>query len=173
MAPIDSEYSEFTSFEVVPLDDLQNPLLRQAVAYWRSVCGTRRFPAREDLDPRELAPLRSHMILIKVLNNGADFEYRFVGEVQLRAYSRPYAGQQLSRPANPSIYSEAFFTGYQYIQQSGNTFAMRGWAGKDFTYSNFVYFETVVLPLGPSDDEVDYIAVFSAYAPRDLTQHTT
>jgi hypothetical protein len=159
---------EITSFAPVALDDLENPLVRRAVAYWRTLCGERRFPARENLDQRALVPFQPYMILLKVIDDGADFEYRFVGEAQRMAYDRSFAGRRLSDPANTSPYSKPIFTGYQYIQKSGTPFAMRGWAGKDFTHSKFAYFESVALPLGPDDDHVDHIVVFSAYAPRDL-----
>jgi hypothetical protein len=163
-----ADFSEFTSFAPVALDDLQNPLVRKAVGYWRSLSGARRYPARDDLDPRALVPFQPYMILIKVIGDGDDFEYRFVGEVQAKAYAHPFTGRRLSDPANPSPYSKLFFAGYQQIQKSGVPFAIRGWAGKDFTATNFAYFESVALPLGPDDNHVDHIAVFSAYAPRNL-----
>lgn len=162
------DYSDKTLFEPVALEDLQNPLVRDAVAFWRSLCGSRRFPAHGDLDPRALSRFQSHMILLKVIEDGADFEYRFVGEVQREAYVRPYVGRRLTDPANVSPYNEPFLAGYRFIQKHGTPFALRGWAGKDFTFSKFAYFESVALPLGPDDDHVDHIVIFSAYAPRDL-----
>jgi hypothetical protein len=164
------DYLDITSFEPVALDDLQNPLVQQAVAYWRARCGQRRFPAREDLDQRALLPFQPHMILLKAIDGGNDFEYRFVGEAQRRAYLRPYEGRRISDPANTSPYSQVFFAGYRCIQKSGTPFAIRGWAGKDFTSATFAYFESVVLPLGTTDDNVDHLAIFSAYAPRSMTE---
>jgi hypothetical protein len=169
MAITDSgDHPEITSLEALSLDDLENTLLRKAVAYWRSLCRDRRFPAWDDVDPRDLVPLRHHLIVLKVIDGGADFEYRVVGEMQRRAYVHPYVGRRISQPANRSPYNAWFFAGYQYIQKSGTPFALRGWAGKDFTDSTFAYFETLALPLGPNDGQVDHIMVFSAYAPRDL-----
>jgi hypothetical protein len=159
---------DITSFAPVALDELENPLVRRAVGYWRTLSGKRRYPAREDLDTRDLVPFQPYMILLKVIDGGADFEYRFVGETQCMAYERPYSGRRLSNPANVSPYSKAFFTAYQCIQKSGTPFAIRGWAGKDFTFATFAYFESVVLPLGPDDKHVDHLMIFSAYAPRDL-----
>lgn len=171
MAVASSDFCEnpdITSFDPVALDDLENPLVRRAVGYWRTLAGTRRYPAREDLDQRTLVPFQPYMILLKAVDDGADFEYRFVGETQSMAYERPYSGRRLSDPANVSPYSAVFLKAYQYIQKSGTPFAIRGWAGKDFTFATFAYFESVVLPLGPDDEHVDHLIIFSAYAPRDL-----
>jgi hypothetical protein len=162
------DYSEITSFEPVALEDLQNPLVRQAVTYWRSLCGSRRYPEHRDLDPRTLSPFHRHMILLKVVDGGADFEYRFVGEIQRTAYTKPVSGKRMSETLAGSPFGPAIFSGYQYIQKSGITYALRGWAGKDYKAANFAYFESVTLPLGPDDATVDHLIVFSAYAPRHL-----
>lgn len=162
-------YTGVTSLEPVALDDLSNPHVTQAVAYWRSLCRGRRYPARNDLDPRALSPIQRHMILVKVTEDGADFEYRMVGELQAQAYTRPIQGKFLSELAADSpVYGSAIFAGYVYIQKTGEPFALRGWVGKDYGYGNFCYCESVTLPLGPTDDWVDHLLIFSAFAPREL-----
>ena len=164
-----SDYSEITSFEPVGLDDLQNPLVRQAVAYWQAQRRGRRFPARDDLDQRALIPFRRHMILLKVVEDGADFEYRFVGEAQAQAYSHKVQGRRMSEMMTRSPdFGPSIFAGYQFIQKTGTPFALRGWAGNDYTAANFSYFESVTLPLGRADDDVDHLVLFSAYVPRGL-----
>ena len=40
---------------VISVDEVANGLVQRAVAYWRSLCGARRFPARSDLTLRGLA----------------------------------------------------------------------------------------------------------------------
>ena len=159
----------YTSLEPVALSDLKNPLVRGAVVLWHSLCNDRRFPAHADLDPRMLASFQDYMILLKVIEGGEDFEYRFVGKNQAQAYKYPVEGYLITQTLERSSkYGPMIFAGYRYIQQSGIPFAMRGWVGEDYVTANFSYFETVALPLGPSDDYVDYIVVFSAFAPRDL-----
>ena len=41
-----NDYSDVTSLEPIMLDEVENPLVAQAVAYWRSLCRGRRYPAR-------------------------------------------------------------------------------------------------------------------------------
>jgi len=163
-----SDYSHVTSFEPVALDELENPLVVKAVAYWRSLCRGRRFPARNDLNPRALSPFQSHMVLLKVIDGGADFEYRFVGEAQADAYNRPVQGRRMSELAAESDTGPAIFAGYRHIQRSGEPFALRGWAGKVYARANFVYCESVALPLGDTNDMVDHLIVFSAFVPRTI-----
>jgi hypothetical protein len=168
------DYSEVTSFEPVALDDLENPLVRQAVAYWRSLCGVRRFPARDALEPRALVPFQSHMILLKVVDDGADFEYRFVGAAQAAAYTFPVQGRRMKEMMTLSPdFGPPVFAGYRYLQQCGTPFALRGWAGKDYIAANFAYTESVTLPLGARDDHVDHLVIFSAYVPRGFKPVST
>jgi len=163
------EYPGFTSFEPVALDELENPLVVEAVAYWRGLCRGRRFPARTDLDQRALEPFQSHMILLKVVGDGEDFEYRFVGSAQVKAYARQIEGKRMKALAETSPgFGPAVFAGYVYIQKTGMPFAIRGWAGEDYVSANFLYCESVTLPLGDRDDFVDHLAVFSAYVPRGM-----
>ncbi len=53
--------------------------MRQGVAYWRALKGTRSYPAATDIRPRDLAPLLRNVVLIKVVDGGLDYEYRIVG----------------------------------------------------------------------------------------------
>ena len=41
-----------TVIEVIALDELEFPPLHAGVQYWRQLCGERRFPRREELNPR-------------------------------------------------------------------------------------------------------------------------
>ncbi|MCW0236154.1 MAG: PAS domain-containing protein [Ferrovibrio sp.] len=64
--------------------DRATPLLRRAYDYWTAKCGTRPMPARADLDPAEIKPLLSNLILMDVLRDAKpgwplNFRYRLVG----------------------------------------------------------------------------------------------
>ena len=58
------------------------PDLVQALAYWRGKCGARFAPAREDIDPTEIAALLPRVMLADVVtadDGGLDFLYRLSG----------------------------------------------------------------------------------------------
>src|SRR5262249_55294607 len=63
---------------IIPLDAIDNPILQQGLAYWHRLRGQRPYPARADLMPRDLSPLLRHVVLLRVLDGGGDYEYRIV-----------------------------------------------------------------------------------------------
>jgi hypothetical protein len=85
-----------TLHEVIALDELESPALRAGVRYWRQLCGERRFPGREDLNPRGMAKLLRNTELVSVLDGGDDYEYRIVGDAVACAYGGSFQNHRLS-----------------------------------------------------------------------------
>jgi hypothetical protein len=120
--------SEFSAAEprqvatAVPLDNAVNPYVKKAIAYWRSLCGGRRFPARADMTLRGLAAILPYAVIIGVIDGGADFEFRYVGEAQREAFNTSFKGLRVSQieAAVPElgtllrgVYEQARATGYR------------------------------------------------------------
>jgi hypothetical protein len=156
------ESSEQTASHTVTLDELDNQVLKQAADYWRSRRGGRRFPARKDLHPREMAKFLRNMTLVKVVDGGADYEYRIVGDAQAQAYTIPLQGRRISEIAltAPWFGKVAEYT-YDYVRRSGEPLVLRGRIGREFPEAKFVYYESLFLPLGPSDECVDHLLIVS------------
>jgi hypothetical protein len=146
----------------VTLDELDSPALKLAADYWRSRLNGRRFPAREDLHPRDIAGILRNTALVKVIDGGADYEYRIVGDAQAQAYAVSLQGRRVSEIAlaAPWFGNIAAFT-YDYVRRSGEPLALRGGVGREFPEAKFVYNENVLLPLGASDDAVDHLLIVS------------
>lgn len=150
-------------FQEIPVTELLCPALRAGYDYWHSKCGSRRFPTREDIHPREIAPFLRYVSLIKVEND--DFVYRIVGDVVVMSYAVPLQNRKLSDLA----YDEPGFGCYviprlKRAAETGEVIAVRGKLGRDVTQVNFTDSENVLLPLGPDGNTVDHIMVFSNYA---------
>ena len=150
-------------FHEVEVADLDCPVLRAGFDYWRSKCGIRRFPSRDDIHPREIAPFLRYVSLIKV--EDGDFVYRIVGDVVVMSYAVPLQNRRLS----DLVYDEPGFGCYviprlNQVVQSGEPMAVRGKLGRDVTQVNFTDSENLVLPLGPDDETVDHNMVFSNYS---------
>ena len=146
----------------VTLDELDSGVLKLAAKYWRSLRDGRRFPARKDLHPRDMAGILRDVILVRIIDGGADYEYRIVGDAQAQAYTVPLQGRRISEIAvtAPWFGHIAAFT-YEYVRRSGEPLAMRGRIGREFPEAKFVYHESVFLPLGANGDAVDHLLIVS------------
>jgi len=149
---------EKTDFEWLTLDQVQSTPGRAGIAIWRCLRGTRRFPARNDLTPREIAGIMQHMSLIKVINSGEDFENRFVGDAVVRAHEVPIVHRRFSEVAHdiPRLI-EQLLPMARKVVATGEPLAYCGKTGHDMAQVVYTDFEGVLLPLGATDDAVDHI----------------
>lgn len=61
-------------------EDLGNPLLVRLIRYWRECGGEDKLPGRVDIQPGDLVPVLSHMMLIDVAADGEPrYSYRLIG----------------------------------------------------------------------------------------------
>ena len=153
---------ENSAFRPIGFDDLDSAVLRSGYAYWRQQCGVRKFPAREDIRPRDIAASLRYISLVKV--DGDDFIYRIVGDVIVMSFGIPLQNRRLSE----LVYDEPGFGIFvvpqmKKVMASGRPVAVRGKVGRDIAHVNFTDSENLLLPLGPDDDTVDHILTFSSY----------
>ena len=64
----------------ITLDELQNPIVCEALATWERMRQGRRMPSRADMGPRAMRGFLKHAALIQVVDGGQDFRYRVVGD---------------------------------------------------------------------------------------------
>ena len=55
---------------------------------------------------------------------------------------------------------------YEHVRVNAEPLAFQGWVGRDYPATKFVYYETVVLPLGEDGTTVDHLLVTSFYVPK-------
>jgi hypothetical protein len=151
-----------TAIQVITLEGLESPIVKLAVDYWCSLRNGRRFPSHEDLYPCDMARLLRDTILVRIIGQGADYEYRIVGEAQAQAYSIPLQGRRISDiSVKAPWFHQIAITTYEYVRQSGEPLAIRGKTGREFPEAKFVYHESVFLPLGDNEIAVDHILIVS------------
>jgi len=73
------------SIEIIALHDLESPVLRKVDGLWQAWRGSARMPPRERLSFRELGGAAKHVSLARVLDGGADYEFRIVGDAHVQA----------------------------------------------------------------------------------------
>lgn len=155
---------ENSVYEFRALDELQATPLRIAAAYWTQVRGDRRFPARDSLRPRDIATLLPYMSLLKVIDGGADFQHRIVGDIVVRAFRVVMQNRRFSEIAQdaPSMVQRCLPL-FQKVVETGAPLAWANFTGHDAAHVNYSYSEVLLLPLGRSDNEVDHVVVFASY----------
>lgn len=158
---------EASSVFVISPGEIEDPLIRLGTEYWKSLCRGRRFPAREDLTPRGMAAFLRNIVLIKIIDDGKDYEYRIAGDAHVEAHGVSFSGVRLRQveAANP-VYGRMTRATYEHVRTTAEPYALRGWVGKEFPQSRFAYYESIFLPLGPSDDAVDHLLVIGTYVYR-------
>jgi hypothetical protein len=154
-----------TTYDVIAPEDLRFDEVCEGFAYWKLLCGERPFPTREEISPRAIARLLTNLILLKVIDGGADFEFVIVGDEVQRAYSASLLRRRLSDIAKDLPNSAAYWGGvYRDIVRTGKPWAVRFAAGLDGE-TRFFEAEAVLLPLGPREGAVDHILTFGKRKP--------
>ena len=74
--------------------------------YWQSKLGDRLMPAREDIDPTEIAPLLPHIMLVDVVGSGSDFRIRMVGTALNESTGGTATGRLVSQIFPPGDYAD-------------------------------------------------------------------
>jgi hypothetical protein len=151
---------------LISIDEAANIHVREGVGYWRSLCGQRRFPARGDLTLRGMARFLSFTVIASVIEGGADFEYRYVGDAQLQAFGVSFKGVRLTQiedvlPGMGRVLRDV----YERSRCAGLPFIVRGRVEYDLPGSDMRYHETAFLPLGATDDAVDHLLMVGVHVP--------
>lgn len=146
-----------TASEIEALIAGCHPEVQAVVAYWRRKAGTRRMPARRDIDPSELKPHLPRISLVDVVADERRFVYRLVGteEAALRGYdpTGKSVGEGFFGPNR-----ELAFKHYGYVVEHRSPFCYRGdFEVPDGAIENE---DVVFLPLSEDDDIVNMILLF-------------
>jgi hypothetical protein len=157
-------FPDTASFKLVELSRLKSPTLRLGADYWHLQRGSRRFPAREDIRPEELAGVLRGLAIIRVLDGGEDFEHCMVGDGIQMAYRAPGQGRRLSEVARDMPGTAGRLRRY-YRHVTETRFPLGVHVAIDPGHSevNFADAEALLLPLGVTDTAVDHILVFTEF----------
>ena len=150
-----------TAIALIAPEELLSRKVRLGFDYWRMLCGTRCFPARGDVNPREIAGILTNMALLKVIDGGSDFRYRIVGDHAGRGYRADLNGRSIREvAAEMPRAAENWLRLYRQVTESGKPMAVRVSVGHDAREVNFTKAEAVFLPLGETEDRVDHLICF-------------
>jgi hypothetical protein len=150
-----------TNIEWIPPDAVQHAPLCAAAAYWNRLRGDRSWPSREELSFRDMARLAPYMSLVRVIDDGADFEHRVVGDHMVCAFSVPIQNRRFSDIAvdAPGLI-EISFQVFRKVLETRAPVAVRletDHGGAEMVYARAV---NIHFPLGRTEDCIDHIVVF-------------
>lgn len=149
--------------EAAPIDSLRDPLLRQALAVWNEQKGAARFPARDTMTPRAMAPFLRNIVLVRVIDGGKEYEFRIVGDAIVQVQGAAYQGMTLTEiDTQLPGYGQTLRAAYDELVASGEPRVYRGKVDRAPMKRAFAH-ESLLLPLG-TDAAVDHILVVGAYA---------
>jgi hypothetical protein len=152
--------------ERVALDAVEDPIVRDGVTYWRSLCRGRAFPARADVTPHAMRKLLSHTIIARVVDGGVDYEYRIVGQVHVDFHKTPMQGSSLMTTKGFRAPYRTFLKSiYDEVVENRAPACSRSAVKMTESGSEHLHSESAFLPLGEDDKAVDHVLVFAVYAP--------
>lgn len=153
---------------VLPLDQIESPIVRQGLDYWLKLRGERPYPARADMTPRDLSALLRHVVLLKLVDDGADYLYRIVGDAHVISHGFNMQGLLVSDVDRYSPdYGPVLKSLYDRAVRRRDAYAFRGWLERGAEHKQYIYSESVFMPLGPDARTIDHVLNFSVYTPRD------
>jgi len=152
---------------VVDVKEIRSPLVRDSLALWNELRGMRPFPARSDVTPRRLARFLRNITLFRVLDGGADIEFRIMGDAAVAAFGGTFHG--LRREALNNIQpgmGDVMVRVCGHVARVQAMLPVKGWfqqVGGDSFYQEAIFF-----PLG-ADGVVDHVLCVGNYtrAPPD------
>jgi hypothetical protein len=82
-----------------------SPQLELALAYWHEIKGEAAFPRRADLVPENIVSLWPHLMMVDVIDSGADYHIRLFGQ-NLVDYYGEQTGRRISESRAPELVRE-------------------------------------------------------------------
>lgn len=148
-----------------PLEEAESRVILSGIEYWRGLRGSRPFPDRSQVTLRGLGRLAKHTVLVRVIDGGADYEFRFVGSEPVAAVGENFQGRRMSEPDVDLV----MHANYRRLLYDEVVRTKQPWLFKcrlvDHVSLNLpVSSETAFLPLGCTDDIVDHLLGFTVFA---------
>lgn len=138
--------------------------LDQALAYWQEIKGPAPMPRRDDLVPERIVALWPHILMVDVLDGGADFYFRLVGQRLVDSYGEQ-TGRTLSAARISEVVRERCRQIFGYcLEHAVPTYAYWSEAASD--RRPLLDVEALCLPLSSNGTALDRIISLNVNSPR-------
>jgi hypothetical protein len=157
-----AEITQKLSRNEIALAEIQNPTVRKALDVWERVRDGRAMPSRADMSPRALIGLLSNTAVVRVIDDGEDFEFRIVGDQIRVQQGAPLQGKRMNEvQAMLPGYGDLLKRIYRNAYKAAEPRAFRGWYTRPADNHPFFH-EVVIMPVGDDGKTVDHLIVVAA-----------
>ena len=159
--------SELDATMFFPVGEAESGIIRQGVAYWHEIRGGRRYPDRAQVTLKGLRRLAKHAAIVRVIDGGADYEFRFVGHEPTAAIGLNLQGKRMSEAGVASVMHANYRRQlYDRVVRTGTPWLFKSRTVKHMGVKLPVCSETAFLPLGAEDHAVDHLLGFTVFSSR-------
>jgi hypothetical protein len=163
------EHERTDGTPTISIDEARNRFVKKGIDYWRSLRGQRRFPAYGELTLRGIATILPYVVIARVIENGADYEYRYVGDAERQAFKSYFKGIRVTQvEAHSPEFGRILRRAYDQVRSTGAPFLVRGRSDHEPVDSRLPHHETAFLPLGASDAGVDHLLIVGVQIPESF-----
>jgi hypothetical protein len=156
------EMTQRMARNAIALSDVGNPTVRKALDAWEHARGTRAMPSRTDMGPRTLLGVLSNTAILRVIDGGADFEFRIVGDQIRVQQGAPLQGKRMGDvQAMLPGYGDLLARIYRNAYEAAEPRAFRGGYTSPADKQPFFH-EVVIMPLGDDGATVDHLIVVAS-----------
>lgn len=156
------EVTQEMARNAIQLADIANPTVRKALDAWECARGTRAMPSRAEMGPRALVGVLSNTAILRVIDSGADFEFRIVGDQIRVQQGAPLQGKRMGDvQAMLPGYGDLLGRIYRKAYEAAEPRAFRGGYTRLAEKQPFFH-EVVIMPLSDDGATVDHLIVVAA-----------
>lgn len=138
--------------------------VRAAYAYWDRKRGGRQMPRRADIDPVELKPYLSNLLIVDVLPDPWRFRYRLIGTRNVAFRGRDTTGQDVADGLVGGDRNQILAL-YRYVAETGG--CLYDFAPLRSENGRYLSDESLYLPLSEDGHTVSQILVYSTIVDMD------
>ncbi len=145
-----------------------SPILTDALAYWQTIKGDAAFPRRDAMAPEEIVALWPHLLMVDVVDGGADYFIRLFGQNLVNIYGEQ-TGRRHSEAKVPEVVRERSRVLFDFCREMASP-AYAYWPESPSRRRHFIDVEALCLPLSSDGTTLDRLMSLNVNTrhPRQL-----
>ena len=131
-----------------------DPKLHELFGYWARIRGGKRYPARADFDPIDVAALMPYVSMVDVRKGSPRFVYRLAGTRLVEILKKEITGRPVGYGVKPDEL-ESVLERYRLVADRGVAIYQRDRTQEQS--NDYTGVDRLMLPLGPADGSVEIV----------------